>query len=60
MSAPLAGGLRGCAYVHGPRTGPDRLTDHSALSVQLAVTPAVPLTVTDPTQAAEAPAMALF
>ncbi|KND38834.1 endonuclease/exonuclease/phosphatase family protein [Streptomyces acidiscabies] len=59
VSADLAAALRGCSYVHEPRTGDDRLTDHSALSVHLAVTPAAPLPVTDPTQGHE-PALALF
>lgn len=51
VSAALAGQLVGCAYVHEPRTMPDRLTDHSALAVQLAVTASDVLTVTDPTKA---------
>ncbi|MHA5049514.1 tyrosine-type recombinase/integrase [Streptomyces sp. SD15] len=57
-SKALATALRACAYVHDVRTGQDRLTDHSALSVSLAVRPAVPLTVTAPDRAAElAPAL---
>jgi exodeoxyribonuclease III len=59
VSGRLAGGLRGCSYVHEPRTGPDRLTDHSALSVQFAVTASAPLPVTGPTRAGE-PVPALF
>lgn len=51
--------LQSCAYVHDVRTGPERLTDHSALSVSLAVRPAAPLTVTAPYRA-PAPALALF
>jgi exodeoxyribonuclease-3 len=58
VSAPLAGTVRGCSYVHEPRTMSDRLTDHSALSVQLAVTPAGVLHVTDPDSADDlAPAL---
>ncbi|MGW6391265.1 endonuclease/exonuclease/phosphatase [Streptomyces sp. NPDC055103] len=48
VSAGLVAGLRGCAYVHEPRTMPDRLTDHSALAVELSVTAVEPLPVTDP------------
>ncbi|WP_245599999.1 hypothetical protein [Embleya scabrispora] len=59
VSASLGGTLLGCSYVHEPRTGPDRLTDHSALTVRLAVPASVPLPVTDPTQAEE-PVAALF
>ncbi|RPK58340.1 exonuclease III [Streptomyces sp. ADI96-15] len=59
VSGPLAGALRHCSYVHEPRTMPDRLTDHSALGVRLAVSAAAPLPVTDPTQAVE-PLAALF
>lgn len=51
--------LRGCAYVHEPRTMADRLTDHSGLVVELGVRATAPLTVTDPVQAAE-PVAALF
>lgn len=59
VSAGLGGALLGCSYVHEPRSGPDRLTDHSALSVELALTTAAPLPVTDPTRAEE-PVPALF
>ncbi|WP_240529082.1 endonuclease/exonuclease/phosphatase [Streptomyces antioxidans] len=52
-SASLAAELRACSYVHEPRTGTDRLTDHSALTVSLALRPARTLPVTDPTEAAE-------
>lgn len=48
VSAGLADSIRGCLYLHEPRTGPDRLTDHSALSVQLDVSTAAPLPVSDP------------
>jgi exodeoxyribonuclease-3 len=56
-SAP--GEVRGCAYVHEVRTGPDRLTDHSALTVSLAPAPARRLEVSVPAPA-EDPALALF
>ncbi|MFF4748868.1 endonuclease/exonuclease/phosphatase [Streptomyces sp. NPDC002514] len=59
VSAVLASALRACTYVHDVRTGPDRLTDHSALSVSLALHPVKPLTVTAPERAAD-PAPALF
>ncbi|QKW10799.1 endonuclease/exonuclease/phosphatase [Streptomyces sp. NA04227] len=52
-SARLAAELRGCSYVHEPRTGSDRLTDHSALTVSLALLPAVLLSVGDPTEQVE-------
>ncbi|MCK8677982.1 endonuclease/exonuclease/phosphatase [Streptomyces lichenis] len=58
-SGPLLDRLRGCSYVHEPRTMTDRLTDHSALTVQLAVTAIAHLPVTDPTLAAT-PAATLF
>lgn len=58
-STGLVTALRGCSYVHDVRTGPNRLTDHSALTVSLALRPAAPLTVTDPTRADE-PEPALF
>lgn len=45
--------LRGCSYVHEPRTRDDRLTDHSAVTVSLSVAPAGLLPVTDPCRAAE-------
>ncbi|MFD8967348.1 endonuclease/exonuclease/phosphatase family protein [Streptomyces sp. NPDC059568] len=51
VSTPLADTVRGCSYVHEPRTMENRLTDHSALSVQLAVTPAGLLPTADPTRA---------
>ncbi|MFJ6659655.1 endonuclease/exonuclease/phosphatase [Streptomyces sp. NPDC091377] len=59
VSASLAALMRGCLYVHGPRTMSDRLTDHSALAVQLAVAPTGLLPVTDPTGADDS-APALF
>ncbi|MBB0245773.1 endonuclease/exonuclease/phosphatase, partial [Streptomyces alkaliphilus] len=42
VSASVRVTLGGCAYVHEPRTGPDRLTDHSALSVRLRLAPVLP------------------
>ncbi len=57
-SADLGSALYGCSYVHEPRAGADRLTDHSALALQLAVTATAPLPVTDPTRAEDlAPAL---
>ncbi|MER5904344.1 endonuclease/exonuclease/phosphatase family protein [Streptomyces mirabilis] len=57
VSDSLGRVLRGCSYVHEPRTGPDRLTDHSALAVQLDVSPAALLTVTDPAESTAAGAL---
>ncbi|MEU7021897.1 endonuclease/exonuclease/phosphatase family protein [Streptomyces sp. NPDC046203] len=57
VSMGLAASVEGCRYVHEPRTGEDRLTDHSALTVSLAVTAREPLDVTDPAAAAIAPAL---
>ncbi|MEU5402118.1 endonuclease/exonuclease/phosphatase family protein [Streptomyces sp. NPDC005963] len=49
ISTGLHDALRTCTYVHEPRTAaPPRLTDHSALSVGLAVTATEPLAVTVP------------
>jgi exodeoxyribonuclease-3 len=48
LSAGLAGALTACRYLHEPRTAPDRLTDHSALSLHLAVAALAPLPVADP------------
>ncbi|MFF4391415.1 endonuclease/exonuclease/phosphatase family protein [Streptomyces sp. NPDC001552] len=59
VSLPLVERLLGCEYVHEPRTSEDRLTDHSALTVHLAVTATTPRLVTDPTRAEES-AAALF
>ncbi|OMI33551.1 endonuclease/exonuclease/phosphatase [Streptomyces sparsogenes] len=59
VSARLATRLRCCSYIHEVRTGPDRLTDHSALSLSLALRPVEPRPVTVPARAAEA-APALF
>ncbi|WP_405793216.1 endonuclease/exonuclease/phosphatase family protein [Streptomyces sp. NBC_01506] len=39
VSADLRTGLRSCSYVHGPRTCENRLTDHSALTLSLALHP---------------------
>ncbi|MDO0916745.1 MazG-like family protein [Streptomyces sp. DT2A-34] len=47
VSGPLAGCLADCRYVHEPRTDEDRLTDHSALTVALALNAGAPLDVTD-------------
>lgn len=60
-SGPLGDTLRGCSYIHEPRTatGTDRLTDHSALSVQFTLAVVDPLPVTDPMRVEE-PAPALF
>ncbi|MFD3612412.1 endonuclease/exonuclease/phosphatase family protein [Streptomyces atroolivaceus] len=59
VSGRLAERLTGCSYVHEPRTMPDRLTDHSGLTVRLAVAAVAPLDVADPTRAVE-PVGALF
>ncbi|THA54300.1 endonuclease/exonuclease/phosphatase [Streptomyces sp. A1136] len=59
VSGRLADRLTACSYVHEPRTMPDRLTDHSALAVGLAVTATQPLQVSDPHRAPE-PVPALF
>ena len=59
VSDRFVGRLRGRSYVHVPRTMWDRLTGHSALAVQLAVTAAAPLDVSDPTRADE-PVLALL
>lgn len=59
VSGPLAGCLADCRYVHEPRTNEDRLTDHSAWTVALALNAGAPLDVTDPA-AADAAAPALF
>lgn len=48
VSDGLAPALVGCSYVHEPRTMPDRLTDHSALTVSLALSPVGQRRVTDP------------
>ncbi|MFI9155734.1 endonuclease/exonuclease/phosphatase family protein [Streptomyces sp. NPDC053367] len=57
VSASLTYALRGCLYLHEPRTRTDRLTDHSALAVQLDVTPTTQLPVSDPTTPATAGAL---
>ncbi|MEU9208575.1 endonuclease/exonuclease/phosphatase family protein [Streptomyces sp. NPDC048415] len=57
VSAGLADAIRGCLYLHEPRTRTDRLTDHSALAVQLDVIPTTLLTVSDPTDLAAASAL---
>lgn len=59
VSAQIATSARACSYVHEVRTGPDRLTDHSALSLSLALHPTAPLPVTIPVRAADV-ATALF
>jgi exodeoxyribonuclease-3 len=48
VSQTLAAVLRECSYIHDVRIGDDRLTDHSALSVSLAVRPSAPLDVVPP------------
>ncbi|MFF5668763.1 endonuclease/exonuclease/phosphatase [Streptomyces hygroscopicus] len=45
VSTSLARTVRNCTYIHEVRTGPDRLTDHSALSLSLALRPAEPLPI---------------
>ncbi|KAB1145086.1 endonuclease/exonuclease/phosphatase [Streptomyces luteolifulvus] len=54
VSVGLAGAVRGCLYLHEPRTRTDRLTDHSTLAVQLDVTPVEQLPVGNPTGTAGA------
>jgi len=54
VSARLASSVRSCSYVHEVRTGPYRLTDHSALSLSLALRPVAPRPVSAPARAAEA------
>ncbi|MGC0418431.1 endonuclease/exonuclease/phosphatase family protein [Embleya sp. AB8] len=49
VSKLLLDTLSGCAYDHEPRTGAYRLTDHSSLSISLAVAATAPLSVGDPT-----------
>ncbi|GAB2920345.1 endonuclease/exonuclease/phosphatase family protein [Streptomyces mayteni] len=46
VSANLADTIRDCHYVHEPRTQPPRLTDHSALTLRLALTPTATLPIT--------------
>lgn len=50
VSGQLADRLRGCSYVHEPRTMEGRLTDHSALSLRLALVPAGLLPATCPSR----------
>ncbi|MFF9554615.1 endonuclease/exonuclease/phosphatase [Streptomyces albus] len=45
ISARLAASLRACEYDHQVRTGADRLSDRSALSLRLALHPVAPLPV---------------
>ncbi|MFG2627315.1 hypothetical protein [Streptomyces sp. NPDC048473] len=52
VSLDLVTSVYGCSYVHEPRTSEPRLTDHSALSLILALRPVVPLPVTGPAHAA--------
>ncbi len=54
-TADLAGKLLACEYVHQPRF--DRLSDHSALSVCLAIDPGQPLLVSDPATAGAPPTL---
>jgi exodeoxyribonuclease III len=51
----LAGALLACDYLHQPRL--DRLSDHSALSVRLAVDPGEKLITFDPAAAHEPPTL---
>ncbi|MEU3862753.1 endonuclease/exonuclease/phosphatase [Streptomyces sp. NPDC028722] len=48
VSAGLATAMRGCSYLHEVRAGVNRLTDHSALTMSLALRPVQPLRVRDP------------
>lgn len=59
VSAPLADDVTACRYVHETRTGEERLTDHSALTVALAVHAPEPLDVKDPVPVND-PVPALF
>ncbi|MCX4573190.1 hypothetical protein [Streptomyces sp. NBC_01571] len=60
VSGPFTRHVTGSRYVHEPRTDEDRLlTDHSALTVALALNATAPLDVTDPA-AVEHSAPALF
>ena len=54
-SADLAGKLLACDYVHQPRV--DRLSDHSALSVRLAIDPGEQLITSDPAAVSELPTL---
>ncbi|MCM2392910.1 hypothetical protein [Streptomyces albipurpureus] len=54
VSAPLKDRVRNCQHVHEPRIGPDRLTDHSALTLALDRDATEPLSVTDPVRAVPA------
>ncbi|MCS0634724.1 endonuclease/exonuclease/phosphatase [Streptomyces sp. LP05-1] len=60
LSGRLTDRLLGAAYAHEPRTMPERLTDHSALSVELTLTPARTLAVVPPARTEQQPAPALF
>lgn len=51
VSTALAAHVTECGYLHEPRT--TRLTDHSALTLQLSVTAPTPLLVSDPTSQPE-------
>ncbi|WP_046502733.1 endonuclease/exonuclease/phosphatase family protein [Streptomyces odonnellii] len=57
VTASLGGSVTACTYLHDVRTGPERLTDHSALSLQLALPPAPALLVSDPTTAPDQSAL---
>lgn len=52
VSAGLTAAVDACEYIHQVRLGPDRLTDHSALSLRLALRPVALLPVTTPAPAA--------
>jgi exodeoxyribonuclease-3 len=60
VSTPLAAALRGCSYLHDVRTAEDRLTDHSALTMSLALCPKAPLDVRYPVSDGEALSASLF
>lgn len=59
VSESLTDTVRSCLYIHEPRTMETRLTDHSALTVQLDLTPVFPPPAGDsePTEADPAPAL---
>jgi exodeoxyribonuclease-3 len=54
-TADLASSLLACDYLHQPRL--DRLSDHSALSVRLAVNPGTRLITSDPAAASAPPTL---
>jgi exodeoxyribonuclease III len=54
-SAQLRDQVTSCHYLHDPRQ--DKLSDHSALTMTISITPPPTLPVTSPATAAEAPAL---